>query len=86
VPLLEAAIAGGSAEDVRQIAHRCAGSSASCGMLGVVPPLRDLERLGKERRLADAPRAFAELERRLGMVRDRLRQLAGASSTMQSTR
>ena len=86
VPLLEAAIAGGSAEDVRQIAHRCAGSSASCGMLGVVPPLRDLERLGKERRLADAPRAFAELERRLGMVRDRLRQLAGASSTMQSAR
>jgi CheY-like chemotaxis protein len=86
VPLLEAAIAKGSAEDVRQIAHRCAGSSASCGMLGVVPPLRDLERMGKERRLADAPRAFAELERRLGMVRDRLRQHAGASSTMQSAR
>jgi PAS domain S-box-containing protein len=86
VPLLEAAIAGGSAEDVRQIAHRCAGSSASCGMLGVVPPLRDLERMGKERRLADAPRAFAELERRLGMVRDRLRPQVGASSTMQSAR
>src|SRR5262249_53743358 len=58
VPLLEAAIAAGAAGEVRQIAHRCAGSSASCGMIGVVPALRDLERMGKERRLADAPRAF----------------------------
>jgi PAS domain S-box-containing protein len=86
VPLLEAAIAEGAAEEVRQIAHRCAGSSASCGMLGVVPPLQDLERMGKERRLADAPRAFAELERRLGMVRDRLRQHAGASAATPSAR
>ena len=83
VPLLEAAIAAGSAGEVRRIAHRCAGSSASCGVLGVVPPLRDLERMGKERRLADAPRVFAELQRRLRMVRDRLRE---AASITQSAR
>jgi CheY-like chemotaxis protein len=81
VPLLEAAIAAGAAGEVRRIAHRCAGSSASCGVLGVVPPLRDLERMGKERRLADAPRVFAELERKLKMVRDRLREHQAASIT-----
>jgi len=84
--LLEAAIAAGAAGEVRRIAHRCAGSSASCGMVGVVPPLRDLERMGKERRLADAPRAFADFERRLKLVHDRLRGHAEAASGMQSTR
>jgi PAS domain S-box-containing protein len=81
VPLLGAAIAAGAAGEVRRIAHRCAGSSASCGVLGVVPPLRELEHMGKERRLADAPRVFAELEHRLGMVRERLR-LHGAATSM----
>jgi HPt (histidine-containing phosphotransfer) domain-containing protein len=86
MPRLAAAIAAGAAEEVRQIAHRCAGSSASCGMLGVVPPLRDLERMGKEKRLEAATGAFAELERAWRMVADRLRELAAAASTMQSTR
>src|SRR5207244_10700878 len=85
-PLLEAAIAAGDAGEVRRIAHRCAGSVASCGMVGVVPPLRDLERMGKERRLADAPRAFAELERRSRMVRDRPREHRAAPPAMPAAR
>ena len=86
VPLLGAAIAAGAAGEVRRIAHRCAGSSASCGVLGVVSPLRELERMGKERRLADAPRVFAELEQQLEKVRDRLRKYAEPASMTQTAR
>jgi HPt (histidine-containing phosphotransfer) domain-containing protein len=86
MPLLRAAIAAGSAGEVRRIAHRCAGSSASCGMAGVVPPLRDLERMGKERELGGAARVFADLERRLELVRDRLRERAEKRSMMQAAR
>jgi signal transduction histidine kinase len=34
-----------SADDVIQIAHGCAGMNANCGMLAVVAPLRELERM-----------------------------------------
>jgi CheY-like chemotaxis protein len=86
VPLLGAAIVAGSAGEVRRIAHRCAGSSASCGMVGVVPPLRDLERMGKEQALGDAARVFADLERTLEIVRERFRERAEKQSMMQTAR
>ena len=72
-PQLGAAIAAGASDEVRRIAHRCAGSSASCGMLGLVAPLRDLECMGKESRLGQAAEVFAELERRLAMAQDQVR-------------
>lgn len=36
-----------SAEEVIQIAHGCAGMNANCGMLAVVGPLRELERMAR---------------------------------------
>jgi CheY-like chemotaxis protein len=43
---MEAAISAGKADDVRRVAHSCAGASATLGMTHLVPKLRDLEKLG----------------------------------------
>jgi two-component system sensor histidine kinase/response regulator len=48
------AIRSGSAEEVSQIAHGCAGMNANCGMLAVVAPLRELERMAHEDQLNNA--------------------------------
>lgn len=51
---LRTAIRSASAEEVIQLAHGCAGMNANCGMLAVVAPLRELERMGREANLDDA--------------------------------
>ena len=51
---LIAAIVAGNASDVDLIAHNCAGTSATCGMVAMVQPLRELERMGREGSLAGA--------------------------------
>jgi CheY-like chemotaxis protein/HPt (histidine-containing phosphotransfer) domain-containing protein len=43
---MEAAISSGKADDVRRVAHSCAGASATLGMTHMVPKLRELEKLG----------------------------------------
>ncbi|MGA2246915.1 MAG: response regulator [Verrucomicrobiota bacterium] len=43
---IDAAIRDGKADDVRRVAHSCAGASATLGMTHLVPQLRELERLG----------------------------------------
>ena len=48
------AVQRGQAQEVRRIAHSCAGASATCGIVGLVPLLRELERLGDEQNLANA--------------------------------
>ena len=51
---LTAAIEAGNAPELDLIAHNCAGTSANCGMVAVVQPLRELERMGREGSLAGA--------------------------------
>lgn len=51
---LRLAIHQDSAEEVTQLAHGCAGMNANCGMLAVVGPLRELERMARAGRLDDA--------------------------------
>jgi hypothetical protein len=51
---LRRAIRSESTEEVTQIAHGCAGLNANVGMLAVVAPLRELERMGREGNLDDA--------------------------------
>ena len=51
---LEAAIALHDAETVDVIARNCAGTSVSCGMVTIVDPFREIERLAREHRLDDA--------------------------------
>jgi CheY-like chemotaxis protein/HPt (histidine-containing phosphotransfer) domain-containing protein len=52
---LERAIQANLPEDVKRIAHALAGSSDCFGAVLLVPTLREMERLGKERQLAKAP-------------------------------
>jgi CheY-like chemotaxis protein/HPt (histidine-containing phosphotransfer) domain-containing protein len=51
---LNAAAEAGSAAEVRRLAHSCAGASSTCGMLRIVPLLRELERQGEENQLRNA--------------------------------
>ena len=64
---IEAAIRDGKADDVRRVAHSCAGASATLGMTHLVPRLRALEKLGASGALPDADQlcqaALQEYER-----------------------
>jgi CheY-like chemotaxis protein len=51
---IQAAILADKADDVRRVAHSCAGASATLGMTHLVPKLRDLEKLGASGSLPDA--------------------------------
>ena len=48
------AIEAGDANEVHLIAHNGGGTSANCGMTAMVAPLRELERMGREKQLAGA--------------------------------
>jgi signal transduction histidine kinase/HPt (histidine-containing phosphotransfer) domain-containing protein len=67
---LKSAIKQESAGDVCAIAHKCLGSSQTCGMIAIVPALTELERIGKEGdlhgaedQLQTAQAAFAKIKR-----------------------
>ena len=45
---LQAAVHSGSATQVEWAAHKLGGSSATCGMIGIVAPLREMEKSGRE--------------------------------------
>ena len=51
---LERAIEEQSADDVCAVAHKCLGSSKSCGMIAIVPSLTQLERSGRKGDLSGA--------------------------------
>jgi CheY-like chemotaxis protein len=62
---LKTAVEERSAAKIRQLAHSCAGASATCGMVRLVPILRELERQGAQNALENPrelyDRAAAEL-------------------------
>jgi CheY-like chemotaxis protein len=58
---LTKAIRSKSATEVIEVAHGCAGMNANCGMLAVVAPLRELERMGREGNLEGAERIADEV-------------------------
>jgi len=66
---LAAAVESGDAAAVEMVAHNCVGASANCGMSAVVGPLRELERMGRENRLAGAGRLRAQVGREYERVR-----------------
>ena len=45
---LDVALAARNGDEVKHLAHSCSGASSTCGMVGMVPPLRELERQGSE--------------------------------------
>ena len=58
-----------SAEKVEFSAHKLAGVSASCGIVAVVKPLRELERLGREGELSGAEELLDEASQNMKEVR-----------------
>jgi HPt (histidine-containing phosphotransfer) domain-containing protein len=66
---LRVAVDGGNAERVRNLAHSCAGASSTCGMVGIVPLLRQLEQLGTENSLAEAPQIFISVTAEFDRIR-----------------
>jgi PAS domain S-box-containing protein len=77
---LDTAVESGDSEAVCLIAHNCVGTSANCGMDALVPPMRELEAIGREGRLAEAQPVIAEartqFERITLFLRAELLQLA----------
>jgi len=66
---LDAAVAAGSATEVRRIAHSCAGASSTCGMRELVPLLRELERQGFEGKLINAAQLCEQAGREFARIR-----------------
>jgi HPt (histidine-containing phosphotransfer) domain-containing protein len=55
---LKTALRQESASDVYDIAHKCLGSSRTCGMTAIVPALAELQRMGKAGDLKGAADQF----------------------------
>ncbi len=70
---IEAAIRDGKADDVRRVAHSCAGASATLGMTHLVPKLRDLEKLGASGALPGADKMCEGALREYGRVQEFLK-------------
>ena len=74
---LRAAISDGKASEVRRIAHSAAGANATCGMDGVVPALRALERMGDSGQLDGASPELETISREFGRIKAYLEKHLG---------
>jgi PAS domain S-box-containing protein len=77
---MNGAIAAGDAVEVDLIGHNCAGVSANCGIVALVGPLRELERMGRENQLAGAAKlcthVVREFERVKAFLQESMEQVA----------
>ncbi|HYJ46546.1 MAG TPA: response regulator, partial [Pyrinomonadaceae bacterium] len=71
---LSAAIEAGDAERVSFISHNCAGVSANCGMVALVSPLRELDRMGRAEQLEGAAALALRVGREFERVKTFLRE------------
>jgi two-component system sensor histidine kinase/response regulator len=69
---VRASVAQGSADVVRRAAHAFKGSAANFTDRGAVVTALELERMGRENRLADAPATLARLEQDVALLMRRL--------------
>ncbi len=65
---LGAAVRANKPEDVRRLAHSCAGASATLGMMRFVPLLRKLERQGASGMLTSATQIYEETAREFELI------------------
>jgi CheY-like chemotaxis protein len=66
---LDAAVKSNNAQDIRRLAHSCAGASATCGMRRIVVPLRELERQGDEGKLTHTAELCAQTIKEFELIR-----------------
>jgi signal transduction histidine kinase/HPt (histidine-containing phosphotransfer) domain-containing protein len=69
---IRAALAEKSPERASRVAHSCAGASATCGMVAMVPLLRQLEYLGQAGNLTAAVALFPVIEREFDRIQRHL--------------
>jgi HPt (histidine-containing phosphotransfer) domain-containing protein len=79
---LQAAVSAKASQDVRRLAHSCAGASATCGMRQIVPLLRELERQGFEGKLTDAPHLCQQVNDEFQRIRVFLESYMASHATL----
>jgi CheY-like chemotaxis protein/HPt (histidine-containing phosphotransfer) domain-containing protein len=67
---LVAGVKARAGEDVRRLAHSCAGASSTCGMTTIGPVLRELERQGHEGLEPDAPELAGKVQQEFDRIRE----------------
>jgi two-component system, sensor histidine kinase and response regulator len=67
---LDAAVRANKADDVRRVAHSCAGASATLGMTRFVPMLRELEKQGASGALTTAAQVYEDAAREFKLIQD----------------
>jgi HPt (histidine-containing phosphotransfer) domain-containing protein len=65
---LQTAIHTGAARDVRDLAHKLAGSSVVCGVNAVVTPLRALEQQGRDADLSNSDQTYTQAKEGLELA------------------
>ncbi len=79
---IEVAVQAGMAEEVRRLAHSCAGASATCGMRDLVPLLRELELQGSEGQLTSATLLSRQASQEFARIRSFLEAYLAEHSGM----
>jgi HPt (histidine-containing phosphotransfer) domain-containing protein len=69
---LGVAVASNSAREVKRLAHKCAGGSATIGVGRLVGILRELEHRGEEGRLDGTGPIYEQARHEFGILRDHL--------------
>jgi CheY-like chemotaxis protein/HPt (histidine-containing phosphotransfer) domain-containing protein len=77
---LTAAINARQANEVKRVAHSCAGASSTCGMIFISPMLRELERQGHEGMEPNAPQLAADVKREFDRIQNFLTDYMKATS------
>ena len=78
---LEAAARAQNADEVRRVAHSCAGASATLGMTRLVPMLRDLEKQGASGTLTTAAQLCENAAREFKLIQNFLAALPAVAAT-----
>jgi len=77
---IEAALQAGNADDIRRVAHSCAGASATLGMVHLVPLLRAMEKQAAAGDLNEAPTLFQSAKHEFKQIQLFLATQPGLSS------
>ncbi len=75
---LNAAIEDRNSDSVKRVAHSCSGASSTCGMPGMVPLLRELERQGNEGLQPNAAQLAADVGREFQRIQSFLSDYLGS--------
>jgi CheY-like chemotaxis protein len=79
---LATAVEDKNSDSVKRVAHSCSGASSTCGMAGMVPLLRELERQGNEGLQPNAPQLAADVAREFDRIQSFLTDYLGTHASL----